>query len=135
MQTWNNLRVEYNRILFLPTHPTADPDFLDPNHFISALRPSGSIVVGESRYEERDPQTAGDSLLAAGNAGPLNKRRRHYITKKSSNSGAEEEDIEGGEAEGASNEVDKRRYLNQLINSLQARRVCVKKLPLTIHFA
>ena len=83
--------------------------------------------MGEPRYEERDPQTAVDSLLAAataGNAGAgrLYKRRRHYISKKSS--GAEEED-DNGEAEGASNELDKRRNLYQLINRLQARRVCV----------
>ena len=118
-------------MLLLFPRDLADPNFMDPHHFISALRPSGSIVVGEPspRYEEeRDPQTS--AIDRTGNSGPgrLYKRRRHYISKKSS--GAEEENDNGEEAEEASNEVDKRRNLYQLINRLQTRRVSLKSFPL-----
>ena len=117
-------------MLLLFPRDLADSNFMDPHHFISALRPSGSIVVGEPspRYEEeRDPQTS--AIDRTGNSGPgrLYKRRRHYISKKSS--GAEEENDNGEEAEEASNEVDKRRNLYQLINRLQTRRVSLKRPP------
>ena len=100
---------------------------MDPRHFISALRPSGSFVVSEPTYEERDPPTAVDSLLAAataagrnGDAGRLYKRRRLYITKRSGS----QDEVGGDNAEEeASNEVVKRRALDQLQNMAQSRRV------------
>merc|ERR1719245_167684 len=52
----------------------ADPAFMDPRHFISALRPSGSFVVSEPTYEERDPPTT--AVDSRGDAGRLYKRRR-----------------------------------------------------------
>ena len=72
---------------------------LDPHQLIEALRPSGSFVVmGEPSYEERDPQAAVDSLLAAataaGNSGRLYKRRRHYISKRSLNSWQDEGEVD-----------------------------------------
>ena len=96
---------------------------MDPRHFISALRPSGSFVVSEPTYEERDPPTtAVDSLVSAGrgDAGRLYKRRRLYITKRSGS----QDEVGGDNAEEeASNEVVKRRALDQLQNMAQSRRV------------
>ena len=95
----------------------ADPAFMDPRHFISALRPSGSFVVSEPTYEERDPPTT--AVDSRGDAGRLYKRRRLYITKRSGS-----RDEVGGDAEETSNEVVKRRALDQLQNMAQSRRVC-----------
>ena len=81
--------------------------------------------MSEPTYEERDPPTtAVDSLVSAGrsDAGRLYKRRRLYITKRSGS-----QDEVGGDAEEASNEVVKRRALDQLQNMAQSRRVCSKR--------
>ena len=76
--------------------------------------------MSEPTYEERDPPTAVDSLLAAATAAGRGKRRRLYITKRSGS-----RDEVGGEAEEeASNEVVKRRALDQLQNVAQSRRGC-----------
>ena len=115
------LQFAWSRITDVSPLPpyTADPAFLDPRHFISALRPSGSFVVSAPTYEEeRDPPTAVDSR----DAGRLYKRRRLYITKRSGS-----QDEVSGDAEEASNEVVKRRALDQLQNMAQSRRVCTMR--------
>lgn len=92
---------------------------LDPHQLIEALRPSGSFVVmGEPSYGERDPQAAVDSLLAAataaGSRGRLYKRRRHYISKRSSNPWEDEAEVDKGSAGNLQ---------EQLISGLQPLRV------------
>ena len=84
--------------------------------------------MSEPTYEERDPPAAEGSLLPVGrsDAGRLYKRRRLYITKRS---GSQDEVGGDAEEEEASNEVVKRRALDQLQNVAQSRRVCTKRPP------
>ena len=72
--------------------------------------------MSEPTYEEeRDSPAAVDSR----DAGRLYKRRRLYITKRSGS----QDEVGGDAEEEASNEVVKRRALDQLQNVAQTRRV------------
>ena len=76
--------------------------------------------MSEPTYEERDPPTT--AVDSRGDAGRLYKRRRLYITKRSGSQ--DEVGGDNAEEEEASNEVVKRRALDQLQNMAQSRRVC-----------